>query len=154
MPLLPMVGAVHTLVPPGRASTHLSRPAKIRLILYFFFSRILCTGSLKATFIPSGWLTGWKPLVWCSLWYWGATRAFPLPYSLSSSSLLCSSICLISWCMFSRGFIVKESFSSDSWGSRSLKVLAAISRYLLQSSYTTPSISLCRIEESPHSPYS
>ena len=60
-----------------------------------------------------------------SLWYCEEARASPLPYNRSSSNLLYFSILLISWCMPSRGCMVKESLNSDPLGRPSQKVLVA-----------------------------
>lgn len=95
-------------------------------------------GSLKVTLTPSGRNAKFKLetlnslLAFCwsfgtreSLLYWEEVGALPLPCSLSSSNLLCSSILLISWCMFSGGHMVRESLNFDSCGSSSLNVLTA-----------------------------
>ena len=103
---------------------------------FLICSRILWTGSLKATLISpsrtlSSWILSsllgldWKPPVYELFAYCEMASALPFFCCQSSSNLLYSSIHLINWCILLRGLMFKESHNFKSYGSPNLKVLAA-----------------------------
>lgn len=129
MPLFSMISAVQILFPSNWIFSHFIKLAEIKLMLNLlqdFMHRLFesnvhsfpfANGVLSPS-LPSG------PLLKVPNLGFLLVLKLTLFCSLSSSSLLCSSIRLINWCMFLEGCMVKESLSSKWMGSPNLKVFA------------------------------
>lgn len=130
MPLFPMIISMQTLISPRGITPILFGHLKYSSCL--ICSTILCTSSLNITFISPGWMPGfwilnsllgldWKPP--CLSWL--VIGALLLFCCQSSSSLLYSSICLMSYLISSGNLFVNDSRNSESSSNPSRNELAA-----------------------------